>query len=196
MIFYTDGMTEYSRDVLAGEERLLQACARAFHADPENPAIALQERVFDATINRDDAATLTLSCEDGSIPAGMTFSAVPLAAPIVRSMLHRFCDENGLSSGQRFSIVTAVGEAVANAVEHAYRGEEPGLLRLRVSCEGDAIAIDVEDYGRWRPFQRRDERGRGLVLMHELMDSVRITSEQTRTVISLLLKRSAERFTI
>lgn len=190
VIFYTDGMTEYSRDVLAGEERLLQASARAFLADPENPAMSLQERVFDATVNRDDAATLTLSCEEGGVPRSMTFTAVPLAAPIVRSILHRFCDEQQLAMGQRFSIITAVGEAVANAVEHAYRGESPGVFRLRLAQDGDAVAIEIEDYGRWRTFQQREERGRGIVLMHELMDSVRITSEQNRTVISLLIKRS------
>ncbi len=68
VIFYTDGMTEYSRDIFAGEERLLEASQRAFEVDTENPALALQERIFDARVNRDDAATLTLSCNDGLLP--------------------------------------------------------------------------------------------------------------------------------
>lgn len=189
VVFYTDGMTEYSRDVLAGEQKLLAASLRAFEEDPENPAIALQERVFDAASNRDDAATLTLACTPGPIPESMRFSAIPLAAPMTRALLHRFCDEHGLDEARRFALITAVGEAVANAVEHAYCGGPPGHFLLRTAVDGKQITVEVEDHGRWRPFQRRDERGRGIVLMHELMDRVRITSAQNRTVISLTLGR-------
>jgi anti-sigma regulatory factor (Ser/Thr protein kinase) len=185
-------MTEHSRDVIAGEQQLLDASIRAFEVDPENPALALQERIFDATINRDDAATLTLSCHDGALPGRMNFSAVPLVAPIVRSFLHRFCDEYALSNSQRFSLITAVGEAVANAIEHAYRGEPPGIVAVRTDADNDTVTVEVEDHGRWRPFQRRDERGRGIVLMHELMDHVRITSAQNKTVIRLVMNRRSE----
>jgi anti-sigma regulatory factor (Ser/Thr protein kinase) len=190
--FYTDGMIEHSRDVLAGEAQLLEAAVRSYQADAENPALALQERIFNATANRDDAATLTLTCEDGPVGENMTFSAIPLAAPIVRSLLHRFCDQHGIPSQQRFALITAVGEAVANAVEHAYRGDEnPGLVHVRASAEADCITVEVEDHGRWRPFQRREERGRGIVLMHELMDRVRIASAQNRTAITLILSRES-----
>ena len=191
VVFYTDGMTEHSRDVIAGERQLLDASVRAFEMDPENPALALQERIFDATINRDDAATLTLSCHEGALPAVMNFSAVPLVAPIVRSFLHRFCDEYALSSAQRFSLITAVGEAVANAVEHAYRGEQAGEMVMRTEADNETVSVEIEDHGRWRPFMRRDERGRGIVLMHELMDHVRITSAQNKTVIRLVMNRSS-----
>lgn len=189
VVFYTDGMTEYSRDVIAGERQLLEAAVRACEHDPENPALALQERIFDAAANRDDAATLTLSCLPGNVPADLHFSAIPLAAPIARSFLHRFCDEHALSSVERFSLITAVGEAVANAVEHAYHGEEPGEVLLRTRIDNHAVTVEVEDYGRWRPFQRREERGRGIVLMHELMDHVRITSSANKTAITLVMNR-------
>ena len=192
VVLYTDGMTEHSRDVIAGEQQLLEASVRAFEMDPENPALAVQERIFDATVNRDDAATLTLSCDGGMVPRTIRFSAVPLVAPIARSFLHRFCDEYGLSHAQRFSLITAVGEAVANAVEHAYRGETPGEVVLRTSVDEETVSVEVEDHGRWRPFQRREERGRGIVLMHELMDHVRITSAQNKTIITLIMNRRAE----
>lgn len=193
VVLYTDGMTEHSRDIIAGEQLLLESSVRAFELDPENPAIALQERIFDATVNRDDAATLTLSCHDGPLQEEMHFSAIPLVAPIARSFLHRFCDEYAISDAQRFALITAVGEAVANGVEHAYRGEAPGEIILRAHADNDSICIEVEDHGRWRPFQRRDERGRGIVLMHELMDHVRITSAQNKTSIRLVMNRAESR---
>lgn len=192
VVFYTDGMTEHSRDILAGEQQLLDASIRAFEQDPENPALALQERIFDATVNRDDAATLTLSCGNGVLSGEIRFSAIPLVAPIVRSFLHRFCDEYALTATQRFALITAVGEAVANAVEHAYNGSPAGELILRTHADNETIGFEVEDHGRWRPFQRRDERGRGIVLMHELMDHVRITSAQNKTVIRLVMNRAPE----
>jgi anti-sigma regulatory factor (Ser/Thr protein kinase) len=192
VIFYTDGMTEYSRDILAGEARLLEAGVRSFASDPDNPALALQERIFDAALNRDDAATLTLSCEDGQVGQTMLFSAIPLAAPIVRSLLHRFCDAHAIDQQRRFSLITAVGEAVANAVEHAYRGERPGYIYVRTFVDKENITVEVEDHGRWRPFQHRDERGRGIVLMHELMDRVRISSAQNRTAITLVMSRDSQ----
>ncbi len=193
VVFYTDGLTEYSRDVLAGEQSLLEASVRACTEDLDNPAIALQERIFDAANNRDDAATLTLTCPDGPVNASMTYSAVPIAAPIVRAMLHRFCDQHSVPSRERFSLITAVGEAVANAIEHAYRGDErPGLLRVNLSADSETVTVEVEDSGRWRPFQRREERGRGIVLMHELMDRVRIMSAQNRTLITLVMTRQPQ----
>lgn len=189
VVFYTDGMTEYERDVILGEERLLEASVRACQTDPENPAIALQERIFSSCVNRDDAATLTLSCFDGPIPSLMEFSAIPMTAPIVRAIINRFCDQNGLDGDQRFALTSAVGEAVANAVEHAYRGEESGKFELRLSVQGDFITVDVQDHGRWQQFQRRDDRGRGMILMHELMDRVRINSAQHGTCLSMVLNR-------
>jgi anti-sigma regulatory factor (Ser/Thr protein kinase) len=191
--FYTDGMIEHSRDVLAGEAQLLEAAVRSYQADPENPALALQERIFHAAVNRDDAATLTLTCDDGPVAESMKFSAIPLAAPIVRALLHRFCDQHSIPSPQRFALITAVGEAVANAVEHAYRGDEnPGYVYVRASADDECITVDVEDHGRWRPFLQREERGRGIVLMHELMDRVRIASAQNRTAITLVMSRTTE----
>jgi anti-sigma regulatory factor (Ser/Thr protein kinase) len=192
VVFYTDGMTEYGRDVIAGEARLLEASIRAFSEDSENPALALQERVFDAASNRDDAATLTLSCGEGPMPESLRFSALPMVAPIVRGLLHRFCDSLRLPETERFALITAAGEAVANSIEHAYRGEPPGEVVVRLHENGGSVNVEVEDYGRWRQFQQREERGRGLVLMHELMDHVRITSSQNRTVILLTLNRRQE----
>ena len=196
LIFYTDGMTEHSRDIFAGEEQLLQAAVRSFEDDKANPAIALQERIFDARANRDDAATLTLTCESGPVPSAMRFSAIPVTAPVARAMIERFCEQHGICDEQRFAIVTAVGEAIANAVEHAYRGDsDPGSYYLRPAVEGDVVTIEIEDGGRWRPFTPRDERGRGMVLMNELMDRVRITSTQSGTNIILTAQLRDQNFT-
>lgn len=63
-----------------------------------------------------------------------------------------------MSNTQRFALVAAVGDAVDNAVEQAYLGEAKGGVIMRIEVNSDTISVDVVDHGRWRPFQRRDER--------------------------------------
>jgi len=188
-MFYTDGMTEYGRDILAGEARLLESFLETCAS--ENPAASLQETIFSSRENRDDAATLALASFEGVVPDRLRFSAIPLAAPIIRSIMNRFCDQERLDDDQRFSVITAVGEAVANAIEHAYGGEDTGVLEIRLDGNPQQISIEIHDRGRWRKFRRNDERGRGIILMHELMDRVRISSAQTGTILTLLLRRNS-----
>ncbi|MBV9271896.1 MAG: SpoIIE family protein phosphatase, partial [Candidatus Eremiobacteraeota bacterium] len=190
--FYTDGMTEFTRDVLAGEDTLLRACGGAAYLTAENPADALQQTIFGTVQNRDDAAVLTLQCEAGSVPAEMRYTAIPMIAPLIRASLQRFADQNGLGEEDRFALTLAVGEAVANAVEHAYRGLTPGMLFIRTHSDDHGITVRIEDQGRWRAFERREERGRGITLMHEMMSGVRISSSQDRTTVILTLARNVE----
>ena len=184
---YTDGLIEYSRDLLEGERRLLDAVHDGIvYRDPE-PARALLQRVFSAQPNTDDVATLTVASADVAGTAfGFTFTALPMAVPLVRRSLDRFATRLGLDADRRFSLLTAVGEAVANAVEHAYAGPL-GLVRVQAQLHDDVLHVTVEDEGKWKPAQRREERGRGLPLMRALMDGVEIRTHQARTEVRLTM---------
>jgi anti-sigma regulatory factor (Ser/Thr protein kinase) len=114
------------------------------------------------------------------------FSAIPLAVPIVRRTLNRYAKRLGLDEDRTYSLITAIGEAMANAVEHAYP-ERPGIVRLRVTNHGGTLHATIEDDGRWKQAQKRDERGRGLPLMRALMDGVEIRTNQSHTTISLTM---------
>lgn len=68
-----------------------------------------------------------------------------------------------------------LGEAAANAVEHAYASTgEPGEFAYRLTHRGDgAIDVEVRDFGRWRPEPANNShRGRGLALIRELATDV------------------------
>jgi serine phosphatase RsbU (regulator of sigma subunit)/anti-sigma regulatory factor (Ser/Thr protein kinase) len=190
---YTDGLIEYSRDVVEGESRLLDAVREGVaRLDPE-PARALLQRVFAARNNTDDVATLTVASADVASPAfAFTFTALPMAVPLVRRSLERFARRLGLDEDHRFSLLTAVGEALANAVEHAYLGS-PGLVRVNANAGDDSLIVTVEDEGKWKPAQRREERGRGLPLMRALMDGVEIRTHQARTEVRLTMSLAAAR---
>ncbi|HEY8298142.1 MAG TPA: SpoIIE family protein phosphatase [Candidatus Baltobacteraceae bacterium] len=191
VIFYTDGLTEYDRDVVLGEALLLKAAARHDVRSAANPAEGLQNAIFSKTTNRDDAAALTLHCAEGTVHELLSFSAIPLVAPLVRSAMNQIADSCNLNEERRFALLLGTGEAIANAVEHAYRGNPRGEITVRTQITPTTVTVEIEDQGRWRPFVQREERGRGISLMHKLMDGVRITSTQTSTVVTLTLARHA-----
>jgi anti-sigma regulatory factor (Ser/Thr protein kinase) len=184
---YTDGLIEYSRDVLEGEARLLDAVRAGALLGVREPARALIEHVFAQCANSDDVATLTVTSGDvASRSFSFAFSAVPMAVPMVRRTMRRYAEGLGLDEDARFALLTASGEAIANAVEHAYLGA-PGLVRVSAQALEETLIVSVEDEGKWRPAQRRDERGRGLPLMRALMDAVEIRTDHSRTEVRLTM---------
>jgi len=190
---YTDGLIEYSRDIVEGERRLLEAVREGVTRADAEPARALVARVFAHAGNTDDVATLTVSAADVRATSfTFTFTALPLAVPLVRRSLERFAEQLGLDEDRRFSLLTASGEAIANAVEHAYLGS-PGLVRVQAVLHDDTLLVTIEDEGKWKPSQRREERGRGLPLMRALMDGVEIRTHQARTEVRLTMAVSEGR---
>jgi anti-sigma regulatory factor (Ser/Thr protein kinase) len=184
VVFFTDGLLEHGRDVIAGEARILGAVSSEALSPTANPASSLHDRVFGDQRNADDVATLTLVVPDrtASGPLDVTCSAIPLAAPLVRHLLIDYARRNALSEDKRFELITAVGEAVANAAEHAYTGA-PGLVHVAVNRDREALRVVVEDAGRWKPTVRREERGRGLRLMRALSSGLQIQSDANGTSV-------------
>lgn len=188
VVLYTDGLIEYDHDIEAGQETLLEAVNGVLSkgVEPAQMAVAIQEMVFADQPNKDDSAALTLTRADKASPdVTLVFSAIPLVSALVRSTLRRMTPELALGSDESFSLLVAVGEAIANAVEHAYGEREPGLVEVRTKSSAERFTVQVDDYGRWRPFQKREERGRGIPLMHALVDGVQIKSTQSSTSITL-----------
>lgn len=187
LAFYTDGLIENSKDVLEGEAMLVEAMRAEIADRMDAPAMSLMRRVFGERKNIDDAAALFVATSDAPRPDfAFDFSAIPQAVPIVRRTLNRFATRLGLDEDRTYSLITAVGEAMANAVEHAYP-RQPGIVRLRVWTAGGTLHATIEDDGRWKQAQKRDERGRGLPLMRALMDGVEIRTNQSHTTISLTM---------
>jgi anti-sigma regulatory factor (Ser/Thr protein kinase) len=94
-----------------------------------------------------------------------------------------------LTPERRDEIVLAVGEAAANAVEHAYRHQaQPGVVDVTFWTESDAIWVEVRDHGRWReppPDPRPAGQGLGIVLMRRLIDCVLIHHDHRGTNVLL-----------
>jgi anti-sigma regulatory factor (Ser/Thr protein kinase) len=80
-------------------------------------------------------------------------------------------------------VTLAVGEACANAIEHAY-SPTPAVYSVEAFAADGCVTIAVRDSGRWRR-PRGENRGRGLTIMENAMDEldVRQTAEGTEIVL-------------
>jgi anti-sigma regulatory factor (Ser/Thr protein kinase) len=123
----------------------------------------------------------------GSQPRAIdvAFPARPESSPQLRRALRSFLEQLGLETARTEDAVLAAGEAVGNAIEHAYRGDK-GTIRLRAQVRGRRLLIEVLDRGHWR-LEGDPERGRGLGIMRALVDRVSIESTHSGTSVSLEL---------
>jgi anti-sigma regulatory factor (Ser/Thr protein kinase) len=75
-----------------------------------------------------------------------------------------------------------VGEACANAVEHAYH-EGAGNAHLSGHLTGAHLVVTVTDRGRWKrpPPDNHVRRGRGMPMMEALADAVTVRHDVNGT---------------
>jgi serine/threonine-protein kinase RsbW len=99
---------------------------------------------------------------------------------------------SGFQANEVNDIVVAVGEAVANVIEHAGSSRNFSVF---AESDDQKLAIWVEDYGKGFEFDQRfvsrpviDERGYGMYLMSHLMDRVELEKKQNHGSIIRLEK--------
>jgi anti-sigma regulatory factor (Ser/Thr protein kinase) len=102
--------------------------------------------------------------------------AQPQSARLLRHALDAFLTAHDIDADTRIDIITAVGEALANSIEHAYAPNNIGdvELRARITDVEPRIAVDIIDGGRFVPRARRPFRGFGLRIIKSAARTVRI----------------------
>jgi len=100
--------------------------------------------------------------------------------PVVRRLVGYIARMEGASDDVSQSVEVAVGEVLANAYRHAYKGAL-GPLELDVSCDGRQLRILIHDDGapvvdkpaipRVLP---KGSGGRGLYIVGQLMDEAEV----------------------
>jgi anti-sigma regulatory factor (Ser/Thr protein kinase) len=187
IILYSDGLIERRRESLdVGFDRLRSAVLDRWQLPIELLADDIVRSLFTDGARTDDVAVLVLrspvTTEDmflTKLPAH-TDELAPLRGEL-RSWL-----EQHVSDRQEINaVLTSVGEASANAIDHAYPGQRDPLMRVEAArVDGDVI-FNVTDTGRWKSQEPSPERGRGLVMMEALADSVTIDRRATGTTVTL-----------
>lgn len=108
-----------------------------------------------------------------------TIENIRLISGFVRDAVRRL----PLTDDVLFDIDLAIEEACANIVQHAYGPDRAGEMEVLVEATEAAIRIMLTDWGqpfeadapylvRDMPVEVRAKGGMGLLLVHEMMDSV------------------------
>lgn len=121
-------------------------------------------RDFQDEWNPDDSARLQFCAR---------YRATPYEASCARQAVATFLRAAGFVSGDIFDVETAVGEAVANAIEHGNKHQ--GHFYLAVRVDEATVTIDVQDSGSgFFDIAREPVEGRGfgIDLMRALVDTV------------------------
>ena len=112
-----------------------------------------------------------------------TFPCEVHELPTLRLTLEQWLLINDIDVETRAAAVIAAHEAAANAIEHGQCEE----LELEGRLEPEhSIYLEVRADGNWKPpSDSDDERGRGLMLIKGLMDSVTIDKYRDRTSVRM-----------
>jgi PAS domain S-box-containing protein len=184
LLLYTDGLVEANKDVVAGETALIDAVRAELRARSADPARAILDRMLGGNRPADDIAILALSLDPAPVEEfDLSVPAAPQSLPQVRQALRRLIRALGVDADREMALQVAVGEAMNNAIEHAY-GTTAGAIDVRVRSDGSALVVEIVDHGRWRP-PRAEGRGHGLALMRSLAEAVEIDSRPSGTTVRL-----------
>ncbi|MGY1640237.1 SpoIIE family protein phosphatase [Geodermatophilus sp. SYSU D00703] len=175
LLLYTDGLVERRGEVLdEGLDRVRTTAARHGAADPARLTARLLAEVLADTDQPDDVAVIAARLLPG--PLAETLPADPGRLSAVRRRVTAWTRAAGLPEETAEDLQLALGEALANAVEHAYTGGAEGRCSYRVARDPDGgVQVEVRDTGVWRPPpEDRGYRGRGLELISALAADVEV----------------------
>ena len=173
LALYTDGCVQTARDPDAGTLTLGEALVAARTIKPTKPAVAIDRAIFGNRERTDDAAIITVVPEPTLEHVEIRLPAETSSTALARTALRRFFSATPLGERRTYDALVAVGEAMSNAIEHAYSGRPNQTFAVRARYEGAACIVLVEDGGAWR--QDEDEpRGRGVAMMRALSDECSI----------------------
>jgi anti-sigma regulatory factor (Ser/Thr protein kinase) len=184
MLLYTEALAEGAGERLADRRERI---ARAATGDPEPEALCsrLLARLVDGRVRGDDVVLLAVQAVlEASETLERTVAAVPEALWPLRRELRHWLAARGADEREIAVITLAAQEACANVVEHAY-GLADEFFEFSATHDGPTVEITVRDRGHWRA-PRGQNRGRGLDLMHALVDVVDVTRGDAGTSVRLV----------
>lgn len=186
LVLYTDGLVETRTEPIdAGIEQLVDSLGRARRSPEDLLAAALGPTL--RRVLRDDVAVLVV--KRMREPLRVRFPAQRMQLSGIRHRLRGVLLEEHLPPDRVEELVVAAGEALTNAVEHAYGDRLFGHVDLVVFADEGEVTLRVSDNGRWRTPGDRAGRGMGTPIMRSLADSFRIVRTDSGTSVTMTARR-------
>jgi len=194
VLLYTDGLVERRGEVIdEGQERLARAAAAIRDLGPDAVVAALIDAALGDSNQPDDIALVAVRLVPEPLQGRLP--AQPRQLRVMRRSVEEWAAAVGLPDDVLDDLQYALGEAAANAVEHAYGGPGAddaeggeftyGLTHLPgVDGGDDGVAVEVADQGHWRPVPADSGyRGRGVQVLHAIGRDVHIDSGDGGTTV-------------
>jgi anti-sigma regulatory factor (Ser/Thr protein kinase) len=174
LLMYTDGLSEITRDAVAGERTILQLLASDAPMYAGNPARYF-ERMLEAHEQHDDIAIMSVQFGHPDARQWRFDVGEPAVAYALQNELIAVATSAGSASEEEaHACELIVSELIGNAVRHA-----PGSLSLAITIDAAGVWLHVIDEGPGFEFRSElpsdlwSENGRGLFLIGALARSVR-----------------------
>lgn len=180
VLFYTDGLTEFKRDIERAELAASQALARLVEEPSiDHPAAFIQRSVMGSDRPADDTLLLVVQ-RSAALQKTWTYdSRNSQDAHALRQEIGQFIRTFASTEDQLFSAELIIGEALANTVEHA-----PGWVSVNFDWTDTHPVVTISDAGpgiarvaRALPNDVLSEGGRGLFLIASLARDLKIESK-------------------
>ncbi|HEY7344942.1 MAG TPA: SpoIIE family protein phosphatase [Gaiella sp.] len=185
LVLYTDGLVERrSESIDVGLERLARAAllsggSPATHADDLCDALLGREE------QDDDVCVLTVLRISASPLFTHSLRAAPAELAALREGLRAWLVDHQVGEDAERSVVLAISEAAANAIEHAYGCDGEGVVTVKASLGDGRLDVEVRDEGGWRDGPGDGDRGRGLAIMGAIMDRLSVERDNGATVVRM-----------
>jgi anti-sigma regulatory factor (Ser/Thr protein kinase) len=187
LLLYTDGLIERRHESLGvGIDRAADALNHYRHCHPDYVADHLMNDLVPTAGFDDDVAVLLYRHPPSTL--NMRSPAQPATLATIRDRLRRWLPAAAINPDTAEEVLLAVGEAAANATEHARKDvKHPVELTVTARLTKAGLSLTVADDGLWaEPSTSEANRGHGIALMNALVDAVEITATSHGTTVDML----------
>lgn len=192
LMLYTDGLVE-RRDapIDDGIQRVGDVVMDTMQLPIDAVADVVLEELAPAAGYDDDVAIVVYRRPQPSFHIETEASAERLSE--IRHQLAAWLRAASIPEQLCADIVLAVNEACANSIEHAYRGEDPGNMRVHAEIKSGRARVRIVDNGSWKPPPADPgPRGRGLILIKAVSDRVELDRAQSGTTVDISFRSADE----
>ena len=173
LVLYSDGLVERRHELLdLGLDRLRATVTSLRNEPVARLCDALVERMRAQSSGEDDAVVVSVRYTPTT--ARSFRSVVPARSDALsglRTALRSWLELSGVPPERHSDVLLLVGEAAANAIEHAYGAERVGVVEVEARLGRETLGLTVLDHGSWRPPGSGHGRGNGTGIMRALSTS-------------------------
>ena len=194
LVLFSDGLLERRGEPIdEGLQRVLEAAPRFRHGGAQALCDGLIAELTGDGDPEDDVVVLAVRHHPSADRSfHRRFAPDPSRLAPLRADLRHWADQQGLPAATEGDLQLAVGEACANAVEHAYHDDPTGSVDVAVTPVEEGLQVEVRDHGRWRPPGHTEGRGRGTGIMQTLSSHFERTTDDDGTVVTMVVPSREE----